>query len=197
MTEAASAVHKSAPRALIFFSGLNYDTIISAIPLGKQLNGTIGTSTEGKVAYFDPKKLPYTNRIVLEIHKYDFENTQISCEAFGNALYNAGYSSINTGDAAVKYNFPVLLTEWGFAQNGTYWRDTTYNKCLIEFMGKWKPAGWMQWALGGSYYIRNFRGISPQDDDEAWGLLNHNWTGIRSQVTVDNSLTKMVEATLG
>jgi endoglucanase len=140
MTEAAAAVHSAAPNVLLVFSGLDYDTKISPIIKGLPLTGTSGTSSAGKSVVFQPSTLPYANRIVLELHKYDFENTHASCEDFGNSLYNAGYSSLNTTDPATKYSFPVLLTEWGFIQNGTYWRDTTYNKCLIAFMEKWLDA---------------------------------------------------------
>ena len=58
---------------------------------------------------------------------------------------------------------------------------------------KWK-VGWLQWDLAGSYLIRTRNGVGVQDDDEAWGLLNHNWTATRAPVTVENSLEKMVEA---
>ncbi|KFY79089.1 hypothetical protein V499_01878 [Pseudogymnoascus sp. VKM F-103] len=195
MTEAAAAVHSAAPNVLLVFSGLDYDTKISSIIKGLPLTGTSGTSSAGKSVVFQPSNLPYANRIVLELHKYDFENTHATCDDFGNSLYNAGYSSLNTTDPATKYSFPVLLTEWGFIQNGTYWRDTTYNKCLIAFMEKWKPSGWMQWELAGSFYVQT-RATTVQDADETWGLLTHDWSAIRSQVTVDESLSKMVDATL-
>lgn len=195
MTEAATAVHSAAPNVLLVFSGLDYDTKISPIVKGLPLNGTSGTSSAGKSVVFQPSNFPYANRIVLELHKYDFENTQATCDDFGKSLYNAGYSSLNTTDPITKYNFPVLLTEWGFTQNGTYWRDTTYNKCLIAFMDKWKPSGWMQWELAGSFYVQT-RAATVQDSDEGWGLLTHDWSAIRSQVTVDESLSKMVDATL-
>lgn len=64
MTSAASIVHSVAPGALIFFSGLSFDTYIDVIPKGEALTGTNGTSTEGKVAYFNPSRFTYSNRIV-------------------------------------------------------------------------------------------------------------------------------------
>ncbi|KAH9204480.1 hypothetical protein DL95DRAFT_398475 [Leptodontidium sp. 2 PMI_412] len=101
-------------------------------------------------------------------------------------------------NSSAKLHLPMLLSEWGFIQNGTYWNQTTYNKCLIEFMGKYKPSGWMQWELAGSFYRKTSyaTGVQVQDLDEAWGLLDHEWKGTRSVVTVENSLTKMIEATL-
>jgi endoglucanase len=195
MTAAAAAVHSSAPGVLLFFGGIDFDTTISAIPLGQPLTGTNGTSTEGKTAYFNPSHFPYANRIVLELHKYDFEHTQATCEDFAASLYGAGYSTLNTTDPAVKYHLPVMLTEWGFAQDGVYYNSTTYNTCLIQFMEKWKPSGWIQWELSGSFYVQT-RAATLQDVDEGWGLLNHNWTAIRSPVTIQNSLDAMRKAIL-
>lgn len=198
MTAAAAAVHKAAPEALITFSGLNYDVTLAPVVQGLLLNGTAGTSTAGKSATFKPTDFPFRNKIILELHKYDFENTQASCSSFGASLYNAGYSTLNTTDPSAKLHLPMLLSEWGFIQNGTYWNQTSYNRCLIEFMGKWKPSGWMQWEVAGSFYLKTSyaTGVSVQDLDEAWGLLDHEWKGTRSPVTVENSLQKMVEATL-
>ncbi|KAH6675847.1 glycoside hydrolase superfamily [Halenospora varia] len=196
MTTAASIVHSSAPDALIFFSGLNYDVITSPLTSGYPLNGTTGTGTAGKSAIFAPEKFEFKDKIVLELHKYDFEHTQASCSSFANSLITAGYSTLNTTSPAVKYHLPMVLSEWGFIQNGTYWNQTSYNECLIQFMGRWKPSGWMQWEVSGSFYVKTSGGVSVQDLDEAWGLLDHEWKGVRSRVTVDNSLRRMIEATL-
>lgn len=62
-------------------------------------------------------------------------------------------------------------------------------------MNKWKPSGWMQWELSGSFYVQT-RAATLQDVDETWGLLNHNWTTIRSPLTVKESLYAMIKATL-
>lgn len=88
MTSAAKAVHEADPDALIFFSGLSYDTYIDPIPLGKTLNGTTGTSSAGKSAKFVPSDFAYKDKIVLEIHKYDFETTQDDCATFKRKWYD-------------------------------------------------------------------------------------------------------------
>jgi hypothetical protein len=59
MTAAADAVHEADPDALLFFSGLSYDTYIDPIPLGKTLNGTAGKSTANKTAKFVPDKFAW------------------------------------------------------------------------------------------------------------------------------------------
>lgn len=193
MTAAASAVHEADPNALIFFSGLSYDTYIDPIPLGKTLNGTAGKSTAGKTAKFVPDEFAYKNKIVLEIHKYDFEGTQDNCEAFTSKWYQKGFQSVNPDDPATKYLFPMVISEWGFIQNGVYWNQTTYAKCLIEMVNKYQVS-WQHWVVAGSYYLRTRSGQSVQEMDEAWGLLNHDWTDVRSPITVENSLAKMIDA---
>lgn len=201
MTAAASVVHAAAPKALIFFSGFNYDENLIPVVEGEVLNGTAGTSTAGKSATFNPGDFAWKDKMVLELHKYDFENTQAACDAFAETLYVEGYNTLNATDPAVVYHLPMILTEWGFIQNGTYWNQTTFNPCLIKFMQNLKDrgvaSGWIQWELSGSFYIKTSDGVSIQDLDEAWGLLNHNWTAIRSPITVANSLQKMIDATLG
>jgi endoglucanase len=196
MTAAADAVHKADPDALIFFSGLSYDTYIDPIPLGKTLSGTSGTTTAGKTAKFVPSDFAFKDKIVLEIHKYDFEATQDDCATFKKKWYQKGFQAINPQDSATKYLFPVVISEWGFIHNGTYWNQTTYAKCLVEMVKEYK-VGWMHWELSGSFYLQTRPGRNPhtiQGLDEAWGLLNYDWTAIRSPVTLDNSLYKMIGA---
>jgi hypothetical protein len=196
MTAAADAVHESNPDALIFFSGLDYDVYIDPIPLGKTLNGTNGTSTAGKSAIFIPDDFEWNDKIVLEIHKYDFEATQDDCETFKSKWYQKGFQALDDSNPATKYLFPMVLSEWGFIQNGTYFQQTTYNNCTIEMVEDWK-FGWMQWELSGSFYLQTRPGRTPatiQGLDEAWGLLNYNWSAVRSPVTVENSLEKMIAA---
>ena len=171
MTAAAKAVHKAAPEALIFFSGFDYDSKIQPIPLGQTLNGTANSTTAGKSAIFRPSDFTFKDKIVLEIHKYDFEHTNATCADFTNNWYRLGFQSLNAADPATKYLFPMVISEWGFIQDGLYWNQTSYNKCLIEMVKKWKVS-WMQWDLAGSYIIRTRNGASTQDDDEAWVSLD-------------------------
>ncbi|KAF2007165.1 glycoside hydrolase family 5 protein [Amniculicola lignicola CBS 123094] len=197
MTAAADAVHKSAPEALIFFSGLDYDVYIDPIPLGKTLTGTKGTATENKTAIFNPSKHAWKTKVVLEIHKYDFEATQDDCATFKKKWYAKGFQAVDLSNQAAKYHLPMVISEWGFIHNGTYWNQTTYAKCLTE-MVKDYHVGFFQWELSGSFYLQTRPGRVPQATiqglEEFWGLLNYNWDGVRSPVTVENSLDKMVAA---
>jgi endoglucanase len=196
MTDAANSVHTANSNVLIFFSGLSYDTYINQIPTGQTLTGTSGTSSAGKTAKFVPSDFAFQEKIVLEIHKYDFEGTHDDCTTFKKKWYGAGFQAVNPQDKSTKYVFPVVISEWGFINNGVYWNQTTYAKCLIEMVKEYK-VGWMHWELSGSFYLqtRPFRNPKTiQGLDEAWGLLNYNWTAIRSPVTLENSLYKMIAA---
>ncbi|OAK96422.1 glycoside hydrolase [Phaeosphaeriaceae sp. SRC1lsM3a] len=197
MTSAADAVHKADPDALIFFSGLSYDTYIDPIPLGKTLNGTNGTPSAGKSAKFIPSNFTYKDKIVLEIHKYDFEATQDDCATFKRKWYQKGFQAINPNDPATKYLFPMVISEWGFINNGTYWNQTTYAKCLVEMVKEYQVS-WQHWELSGSFYLQTRPGRQPkatiQGLEEFWGILNYEWTAIRSPVTLQNSLYKMIDA---
>lgn len=196
MTRAANSVHEAAPDALIFFSGLNFDTYIDPIPLGKTLNGTAGTSTSNKTAKFVPSDFAWEKKIVLELHKYDFEATRSPCSVFKANWYKQGFQAVNETDPATKYLLPVAITEWGFIHNGTYWNQTTYNTCLIQMVEEYKVS-WMQWEISGSFYLQTRPNRTPntiQGQEEFWGLLNYNWDGVRDPVTVENSLKKMIAA---
>ncbi|KAF2270001.1 glycoside hydrolase [Lojkania enalia] len=196
MTSAANAVHEADPDALIFFSGLSYDTYIDPIPLGKMLNGTDETATEGKSVIFIPNNFPYKDKIVLEIHKYDFEATQDDCPTFKSKWYEKGFQALDASNPATKYLFPMVLSEWGFIHNGTYWSQTTYNKCLIEMVEDWQFS-WQHWELSGSFYLQTRPNRTPntiQGLEEFWGLLNYDWSTVRSPVTIENSLSKMITA---
>ncbi|KAL5444617.1 hypothetical protein PMIN06_008357 [Paraphaeosphaeria minitans] len=171
MTAAANEVHKMAPDVLIFFSGLSYDTIIDPIPLGKTLKGTAGTATENKTAKFIPSDFAWENKVVLELHKYDFEATQNPCPTFKANWYKQGFQAVNASDPTTKYLFPVAITEWGFIPNGTYWNQTTYNKCLIEMVEDYQVS-WMQWEISGSFYLQTRPNRTPntlQGLEEFWG----------------------------
>ncbi|KAH7093169.1 glycoside hydrolase superfamily [Paraphoma chrysanthemicola] len=197
MTAAADAVHNADSNALIFFSGLSYDTYIDPIPLGKTLNGTSGKSTAGKTAKFIPSEFAYKDKIVLEIHKYDFEATQDDCPTFKRKWYQKGFQALNATDPATKYTFPMVISEWGFIHDGLYWNKTTYAKCLVEMVEDYQVS-WQHWELSGSFFLQTRPGRTPnatiQGLEEFWGLLNYDWSAIRSPITLENSLYRMIRA---
>lgn len=187
MTAGAAAVHANAPDVLIFFGGMDSATDDSKLPQGAPLYGTPLTSTGGKVAHFNPEALPYARKVVLEIHKYDTFVIPYAgpCSLWKWDFYNKGFAAL---DGSQKYTLPIVMSEYGFVQDGKYYKKQ-YNQCLLEFVQEHK-FGYMQWGLEGSYYVRQ----GTIDYDESWGLLDHRWSSTRSPITVQNSLDLMSSA---
>jgi hypothetical protein len=152
MVDAAEIVNTANPNALIFLSGLNYDTTLAPIPTAEDL----GSGTRFYLSDF-----PYADRLVLELHNYDTGAT--SCDNLSGALWNGGFKAHDTSDPAIVNVMPVVLTEFGFAQDETTWQSV-YATCLRDWIPE-QQAGWMVWTISGSYYIR--QGI--QDYDDTWG----------------------------
>lgn len=173
-----AAIHTANPTPLIFLSGLSFDTFLTPVVQGTALTPGNGTFTPSDFS-------GYTNKLVLELHNY--ANSATSCSSLESSLYTDGFQAL-TSSAVNK--FPVLLTEFGFAQDTTTWQ-TVYPTCLASYLPAQK-AGWFIWVLAGSYYIRS----GTQDYDESWGLLTHDWTTWRSPSYVSGNLTQMVKNTL-
>lgn len=149
---AAKGVNAANPDILIFLSGLNYDTTLSPIPTGANLgSGTV----------FRKSDFTFANKLVLELHNY--QNSATSCSSITSGLTTAGFNALTTSSAVVNV-FPVVMTEFGYDQSDTSYSGV-YATCLHSFLPAQK-AGWMLWALSGSYYIRS----GTQDFDETWGI---------------------------
>lgn len=190
MNDTATAINQASPDTLLFFGGRESDTAMGLIPRGQPLGGSLLTPTQGKVAHFIPDDFVYKDKIVLEVHKYDLFSYKGPCFLFEWDLrYNGGFQGIDATDPTTKYVFPMVLTEFGFSQDGTAYLDP-YAQCLTDFVSK-ERIGFMHWDLAGSYYLRQGR----KDPDEGFGLLTHDWSRIRSPVTVENTIAKMVAAT--
>ncbi|RDW61149.1 cellulase family protein [Aspergillus mulundensis] len=180
MTDAADIVHAANSDALIFLSGLNYDTTLAPIPTGADLgNGT----------RFDLRDFEYKDKLVLELHTYDTSTS--SCADLSGALWNGGFKALSRDDSSIVNVMPVVLTEFGFAQDETTW-ESVYTSCLRSWIPE-QEAGWMVWTISGSYYLR--QGV--QDSDDTWGILDHTWSGWRNEEAVQEGLRVMVEASLG
>lgn len=147
MTAAASAIHAANPNILIFFSGLNYSETVAPIPLGLPLLPNNPNST-----VFRPTDFPWGDKMVLEIHVYTMSDRidTSNCGEMKKALYRNGFNALDEMNPEVVYPMPVVMSEFGFTQNRTMWKGT-YAQCLKGFLPE-RRAGWMQWALAGSYY---------------------------------------------
>lgn len=178
----ASAIHAANPSVLVVLSGLNYDTTLQPVVRGQALSPGTGT--------FKFSDFPgYQNKLVLELHNY--ETSASSCANLQGSIYNAGAQAMNPNESSTVNAFPVLVTEFGFPQDGSSWKGV-YPTCLAS----WLPgntAGWMQWVIVGSYYTRE----GTQDYDESWGLYNHNWSAWRDKDYINNLFIPAVKATVG
>ena len=150
----AEGIYAANPSPLIFFSGLGYDTDLSAPVDGTDL---------GNGVYFNKSSLDFGDKLVWELHNY--ENSATDCSSIQSTLYNGGYKAMNLSDPTVgdgNYG-PVVLTEFGFAQDAADYSGV-YAQCLKDWLEDWK-GGWMAWVLAGGYYIRS----GVQDVEDTWG----------------------------
>lgn len=179
MVDAANAIYSVNRDTLIFFSGLNYDTDLSVVTKASPLG-------DGKV--FRKTGFVFQNKIALELHDYQSAyDLGLSCPNLESWLFDSGFDALQDG---MVNQLPVLMTEWGHAQNDDSYKSP-YASCLRTFLPQQK-AGWMVWVISGSYYIRS----GVQDFEEPWGLLNHDWSDWRSHAAIDGGIRPMVNATL-
>ena len=182
MKQGAEAVHTANPDALIFLSGLNYDTTLTPVVRGTAL--TPGTA-KFSISDFPGGK---ANKLVLELHNY--ETGANNCNNLQSNLNNNGFQSMAPNPASGINVFPVMLTEFGFAMDASTWRGT-YSSCLASYLPA-QTAGWFIWVVAGSYYIRE----KIHDYDEGWGLFTRDWSAWRSPGYVNGALVGMVRGTL-
>ncbi|RAL61647.1 hypothetical protein DID88_002716 [Monilinia fructigena] len=94
--------------------------------------------------------------------------------------------SDNATLTSTSYNWADCCVDgWGHAQTTSDYASV-YSTCLKSYLSDIK-AGWMVWALSGSYYIRE----GTQDYEETWGLLSHNWSEWRDPTDVKNVIEPM------
>ncbi|KAH8893884.1 glycoside hydrolase [Thozetella sp. PMI_491] len=179
----AAAIHEKNTDLLIFLSGMDSDTRLDPVVQATALTPGNGTFSLDDFS-------GYSNKLVLELHAYEITTTVDNCTKFTADLTSYGYSAVNVTAADVpRHAFPVVMTEFGFTQDATTWKDV-YATCLASFLPAQK-SGWMIWALGGSYYIRS----GEQDYNETWGLLTKDGSEWRSPDFVNGGLKPMIEAT--
>ncbi|KAK7430760.1 hypothetical protein QQZ08_002804 [Neonectria magnoliae] len=179
--QATAVINNANPDSLIFLSGLNYDTTLTPVVQGTALTPGTGVFNSGDFP-------GHRDKLVLELHSY--ANTASSCSSLKADLLQKGFQAADATNPAVKNVFPVLMTEWGFNMEDNNWQSV-YTTCLADFLPK-ESAGWMIWVLVGSYYTRQ----GTQDFDEAWGMLNHDWSNWRNNAFTKQTLVPMVDATL-
>ena len=182
--QGAKALADSNPDALIYLSGLDGGTNLALVTAGTAL--TPGTQLFNRADFGAAGR----DKLVLELHKYNFFDQPFNCTAARAEMLTAGFNALDNATTPAERQFPVVMSEWGFEQNSVAWKGD-YAVCLRSFLPE-RGAGWMIWELGGSYYLRE----GKQDHDESWGLLDHEWKDWRSKEHIDGGLVPMIKATM-
>ncbi|KXJ89970.1 glycoside hydrolase family 5 protein [Microdochium bolleyi] len=178
---AAGEIHAGHPDVLVLLSGLNYDTYLTPLVQGTAF-------TPGTEVFNPARDFPgMTNKLVLELHNY--ENGATSCSGLQSSMQTKGYQAHHPEVSSTKHVMPVLMTEFGLAQDETEWKKV-YATCIADLLTK-ERSGWFIWVVVGSYYSRQ----GTQDFDEAWGLLNHDWSDWRSPSYINGGLGPLIKAT--
>lgn len=179
----ASAIHAANPNLLILLSGMDSSTQLGAVVRGEPL--TPGTTPFNKADFAD-----HADKLVLEMHAYNIlpSDNPADCASLETKLRDRGFETL--ADSAAN-QFPLLMTEFGFAQDETTWKTDVYARCITQYLPE-QQVGWFIWVLAGSYYVRE----GKHDHDEPWGLLDHAWSAWRSPGFVEGALKPMVQATL-
>lgn len=199
MTAGSDAIHEANPDLLISWSGMQYDQDLSALTTKKNILEApcykctaIRDVARRDPVYFDLDSHPWGDKVFWELHLYEgSEDVDTgTCEMIEAALYRNGFNALGmeppsgcniTGDCPPAQRLtPVLLTEFGHAQDASIYNATLQN-CLKDYTQK-HNIGWMVWALAGSYRIRS--GVQGMED--TWGLTNFDWTGWNDPESIEN-----------
>ena len=186
MTAGADAIHNANPDLLITWSGMQYDQDLSALTTGKNILiapcykcTAIRDAERRTPEYFNLTSHPWADKIVWELHLYgSSEDVDTgTCEVIQNGLYRNGFNALGYDapsgcddcEPATRLT-PVILSEFGHAQDSTLYNDTLQN-CLKNFTID-HNVSWAMWSLAGSYRIRS--GVQLFND--TWGLTNYDWS---------------------
>lgn len=161
-------VHAAHPDALVIVGGSQSATDLSFIRTAGDIDFAAAWAAD--------------NKHVWEMHAYSFTVTFPdlfdSCDVV-TAEYGAFDGFLLEQDKY--FTAPLFISEFGVGQvggpnDGLSDDDKQYFDCLSSWM-EGNDADWSLWAIMGSYYVRE----GTVDYDETWGLLNHDWSGIRNE----------------
>ncbi|KAF1929770.1 glycoside hydrolase family 5 protein [Didymella exigua CBS 183.55] len=189
MTAGADAIHEANPDVLILWSGMQYAQDLSALTSGKNyLTAPCYKCTAVRdAARREPKVFnladhAWSDKLVWELHLYRMSEDVDTgnCDIIKAGLYRNGMNALGI-EAPAACNItndcpkavtetPVIISEFGTAQDVTIFNDTLQN-CLREYTVDNKIS-WMMWSVAGSYRIRS----GQQGFVDTWGLTTPDWT---------------------
>lgn len=177
-------------------SGLNLNTA----PLYK--GDAIRDGHRREPVVFDLASHPWEDKVVYELHLYSMsENLDTGdCPIIEAELYQSGFNALGI-DAPAACNItkdcpkavrqtPVILSEFGSAQNPSIFNDTLQG-CLKQFTTK-NDVSWAMWSLAGSYRIRS----GGQGVSDTWALTNYEWNGWQFDEGIEKWWKPWVKASL-
>ncbi|CAE7208369.1 hypothetical protein P3342_011069 [Pyrenophora teres f. teres] len=190
MTAGADAIHAANPDVLILWSGMQYGQDLSALTSGKNILSApcykctaIRNAARLEPVHFNIDDHAWADKLVWELHLYKMSEDVDTdrCDIVKASLYRNGFNALGI-DAPEACNItndcpkavretPVILSEFGTAQDETLFNDTLQN-CLKEYTVE-NNVSWMMWAIAGSYRIRS--GVQGLPD--TWGMTNYDWSG--------------------
>ncbi|KAL4865285.1 hypothetical protein BDV12DRAFT_200324 [Aspergillus spectabilis] len=122
--DAANIVNATGPDALVIISSLKYDHELNPITAAER----ISAPEDNRV--FKLSDLDYAKKF--ELHSY--VNSMRNCTFFQPGLYNRGSHALDIIPETTAHNIaPVILTEFGFAQNSSNYKGV-YASCLKGFL---------------------------------------------------------------
>jgi hypothetical protein len=210
-TAATDQIHAVNPDILVSWSGLQYDQDLSALTSGANLHtapcykcDAIRDAPRRPPRVFDLAAHPWSDKVFYELHLYSMSEDldTDSCPIIRAELYRAGFhalgipapaacASLAAGCVAPVRHTPVMLSEFGWAQDASL-LDDTLQGCLREFTTEYRVS-WAVWSLAGSYRVRE----GGQGVDDTWGLTTFDWAGWRFEEGVQKWWKPWVQAMLG
>ncbi|KAJ2926136.1 hypothetical protein H1R20_g10952, partial [Candolleomyces eurysporus] len=170
VTQGARAVREGNSNLLVVVGGVSYALDLSFI-YNKMLDRNV-----------------FGDKLVWEFHNYQWSGIGNTCASHQKMMGDrAGYLLVQNKT----YTGPLILSEYGWAQNNPTAAENAYVSCLVQYMEN-NDAEWAYWALQGSYYVREGR----VNFDETFGLLNSDWSGWRNS-SFPRTLGRMFDVTQG
>jgi endoglucanase len=190
MTAGADAIHAANPDILILWSGMQYAQDLSALTSGANLNTApcykctaIRDAARREPKHFSVDDHAWAHKLVWELHLYSMSEDidTGTCDIVKANFYRNGFNALGI-DAPAACNItndcpkatrqtPVILSEFGSAQDETLFNNTLQN-CLKEYTVE-NGISWMMWGVAGSYRIRS----GVQGFNDTWGMTKGDWSG--------------------
>ncbi|SMR55343.1 unnamed protein product [Zymoseptoria tritici ST99CH_3D1] len=209
-TAATDAIHEVNPDILVSWSGMQYDQDLAALTTGLDLNtapcykcDVVRDGYRRDPIIFNLDDHPWADKVVYELHLYSMSEDLDtgSCPLIQAQFYSSGFNAMGidkpeacniTGDCveAVRQT-PVILSEFGWAQDETLFNDTLQT-CLRDFTTQ-NNVSWAVWAFAGSYRVRS----GGQGVPDTWGLTNYNFSDWNYPKAVEDWFKPWVAESLG